>query len=144
MVHSCCSFLRVLPGTAPGVVLSDAGKRNRGLDRPPPSGAAWCGSTATRQRREPQALCAAKRGYGSGPETGLDRKYPRDGTTPDAVRALSVFLSRPQHSGLSPKGARPQCEEAKQECKLLFAARPPPRRAATLRGSRRLCPSRGL
>jgi len=49
------------------------------LDRPPPSGAAWCGSTATRQRREPQALCAAKRGCGSGPETGLDSKYPRDG-----------------------------------------------------------------
>jgi hypothetical protein len=38
---------------------------------------AWCGSTATRQRCEPEAPGVAWRGCGSGTEPGLDRSQPR-------------------------------------------------------------------
>src|SRR5271165_1554349 len=46
---------------------------------------------ATRQRCEPQARCEATRGCGSGPEPGLDRSAPRDGTDAGAPAARLLF-----------------------------------------------------
>lgn len=61
-------------------------KETGGLDCPPPSNAAWCGSGATRQRCEPKApwLCTA--GMRSGTDPGLDRSNPRG----DSARTAPV------------------------------------------------------